>query len=92
MAKDFFGTKGIKVQIIELYGSVELAPLVSLADFIVDIVETGRTLRENGLVVIEEIRPSSAKLIVNRASYKTKNRAVMSIIDRLENINIYVKG
>jgi ATP phosphoribosyltransferase len=90
IAKDFFGEKGVKVQIIELYGSIELAPLVGLADFIVDIVETGRTLRENGLVVIEEIMPSSAKLIVNRASYKTKNEKIMSIIDKLE--NMLVKG
>ncbi len=86
ITKDFFSTKGIKVQIFELYGSVELAPLVGLSDFIVDIVETGRTLRENGLVVIEEIQPSSAKLIVNRASYKTKNKTVMDIIDKLEKI------
>ncbi len=89
ITKEFFSKKGIKVQIIELYGSIELAPLVGLADFIVDIVETGRTLRENGLVVIEEIRPSSAKLIVNRASYKTKNTEVMDIIDKLE--NTYIK-
>ncbi|MBK3332210.1 ATP phosphoribosyltransferase [Persephonella atlantica] len=85
ITREFFSKKGIKAQIIELYGSIELAPLVGLADFIVDIVETGRTLRENGLVVIEEIRPSSAKLIVNRASYKTKNTEVMDIIDKLEN-------
>lgn len=84
IAKNFFSQKGIKVQIIELYGSIELAPLVGLSDFIVDIVETGRTLRENGLVVIEEISPSSAKLIVNRASYKTKNKKIMDIIESLE--------
>ncbi|NPA16201.1 ATP phosphoribosyltransferase [Persephonella sp.] len=90
IARDFFGKKGIKVQIIELYGSIELAPLVGLSDFIVDIVETGRTLRENGLVVIEEIRPSTAKLIVNRASYKTKNSRIMDIIEKLE--NLLVKG
>jgi len=86
ITKEFFGKKGIKVQIIELYGSVELAPLVGLSDFIVDIVETGRTLRENGLVVIEEIRPSTAKLIVNRASYKTKNNRIKDIIENLENL------
>ncbi|WP_457643059.1 ATP phosphoribosyltransferase [Persephonella sp.] len=85
IAKEFFGQKGIKVQIIELYGSIELAPLVGLSDFIVDIVETGRTLRENGLIVIEEIRPSTAKLIVNRASYKTKSSKIMDIIEKLEN-------
>ncbi|WP_456464164.1 ATP phosphoribosyltransferase [Persephonella sp.] len=90
IARDFFGKKGVKVQIIELYGSIELAPLVGLADFIVDIVETGRTLRENGLVVLEEISPSSAKLIVNRASYKTKSEEVMPLIEKLE--NTLVKG
>jgi len=90
ITRDFFGKKGVKVQVIELYGSIELAPLVGLADFIVDIVETGRTLKENGLVVIENIRPSSAKLIVNRASYKTKNSDIMPIIQKLE--NTLVKG
>ena len=88
IAKDFFSKKGVKVQLIELYGSIELAPLVGLSDFIVDIVETGRTLKENGLVIIEEIKPSTAKLIVNRASFKTKNEKVMDIIERLENLPV----
>ena len=82
---DFFSEKGIKVQIIELYGSVELAPLLGLSDFIVDIVETGRTLKENGLEVIEEIRKSSAKLLINRISFKTKNKKIKRIVDNLEN-------
>ena len=82
---EFFSEKGIKVQIIELYGSVELAPLLGLSDFIVDIVETGRTLKENGLEVIEEIRKSSAKLLINRISFKTKNKKIKRIIDNLEN-------
>ena len=90
ITRDFFGKKGVKVQVIELYGSIELAPLVGLSDFIVDIVETGRTLRENGLIIIEQIRPSSAKLIVNRASYKTKSIEIMPIIQKLE--NTLVKG
>ncbi len=90
IAREFFSKKGIEAQVIELYGSIELAPLVGLSEFIVDIVETGRTLRENGLVVIEEIAPSSAKLIVNRATYKTKNQKVMDIIEKLE--NTLVKG
>ena len=84
IAKEFFKSKGIKVDIIELYGSIELAPLLGLADFIVDIVETGTTLRENGLVVIEPIMPSSAKLIVNRASYKVQNQQIKNIIKQLE--------
>ena len=84
IAMDFFSEKGIKVQIIELYGSVELAPLLGLADFIVDIVETGRTLKENGLEVLEEIRKSSAKLLINRISFKTKNEKIRNILDKLE--------
>ncbi len=83
VTKQFFGKKGIKVNVIELYGSVELAPLVGLSEYIVDIVETGRTLRENGLVVIEHIRQSSAKLIVNRISYKTRKEKVLPLIERL---------
>ncbi len=94
ITKEFFGEKGIEVQIIELYGSIELAPLMGLSDFIVDIVETGRTLKENGLIVIDYIRPSSAKLIVNRVSYKTKNNEIMPVIDKLERLlkeNVEVK-
>ncbi len=86
IAKSFFSEKGIEVEIIELYGSIELAPLLGLSDFIVDIVETGRTLRENGLVVIDHIRPSSAKLIVNRVSYKTKNQKIKNIINSLNKL------
>ncbi len=85
IAKNFFMEKGIETQIIELYGSIELAPLLGLSDFIVDIVETGRTLRENGLIVIDYIRPSSAKLIVNRASFKTKREELNPIFQKIEN-------
>ncbi len=85
ITKKFFSEKGIRVQIIELYGSVELAPLLGLADYIVDIVETGRTLKENGLEVIEHIRNSSAKLLVNRISFKTRNDEIKKIIHNLEN-------
>ncbi len=84
IAKSFFMEKGIETQIIELYGSIELAPLLGLSDFIVDIVETGRTLKENGLVVIDHIRPSSAKLIVNRASYKTKSMKLSTVFEKIE--------
>lgn len=86
IAEDFFKEKGITTHIIELYGSIELAPLLNLAPYIVDIVETGNTLRENGLVVIDDIRPSSAKLIVNRASYKTNNKNILNIIEKLEKV------
>ncbi|MGC8868412.1 MAG: ATP phosphoribosyltransferase [Sulfurihydrogenibium sp.] len=80
----FFSDKGINVRIFELYGSVELAPLVGLAKYIVDIVETGTTLRENGLVVIDTIRPSTAKLIVNRGSYKLKSDKILSLLRKVE--------
>ncbi len=84
ITQEFFSKKGINVKIFELYGSVELAPLVGLSHFIVDIVETGTTLRENGLVVIDTIRPSTAKLIVNRISYKLKSKNIFYVIDNIE--------
>ncbi|RMA96123.1 ATP phosphoribosyltransferase [Hydrogenothermus marinus] len=86
IAENFFKEKGINASIIELYGSVELAPILGLTDYIVDIVETGTTLRENGLVVIDDIRPSSAKLIINRASYKTNNEKISEFINKLEKV------
>lgn len=86
IAENFFKEKGINASIIELYGSVELAPILGLTDYIVDIVETGTTLRENGLVVIDDIRPSSAKLIINRASYKTNNEKISKFINKLEKV------
>src|SRR6188768_4540025 len=67
----YFNQRGMPVEIIKLYGSIELAPLVGLADRIVDLVETGNTLKENGLEIVEVIAESSARLIVNRASYQT---------------------
>jgi ATP phosphoribosyltransferase len=89
ITSQFFSDKGINVRIFELYGSVELAPLLGLARFIVDIVETGTTLRENGLVVIDTIRPSTAKLIVNRGSYKLKSDKIFPLIEKIEN---YLRG
>jgi len=65
-----------------LYGSMELAPLTGLADAIVDLVSSGRTLRENGLVAVEEIMPVSARLIVNQAALKTKRAVLQPLIDR----------
>lgn len=81
---DFFEEKGMDVQIIKIEGSVELAPLLSLADAIVDIVETGTTLKENGLEVVEEIRNISARLIVNEASMKLKKKEIDELINRIE--------
>jgi ATP phosphoribosyltransferase len=78
-----FGARGVPVEIIELSGSVELAPVLGLADCIVDLVETGRTLAENGLVVVEEITETTARLVVNRASYQLKSAAVAELIEVL---------
>jgi ATP phosphoribosyltransferase len=69
------------VDLIRLYGSMELAPLTGLADAIVDLVSSGRTLRENDLVEVEEILPISARLIVNQAALKTKRSALQPLID-----------
>jgi len=76
-----FAAKGVHVDLIRLYGSMELAPLTGLADAIVDLVDTGRTLRENGLAAVEEIMPVSARLIVNQAALKTKRARLQPLID-----------
>ena len=79
-----FSQKGIQVEIVHLSGSVELAPTMGLAERVVDLVDTGRTLRENGLVEVEEILRASARLIVNRASLKTGYQAIQKVIDGLQ--------
>lgn len=79
--REHFAAKGVHVDLIRLYGSMELAPLTGLADAIVDLVSTGRTLRENGLAPVEEIMPVSARLIVNQAALKTKRAALQPLID-----------
>lgn len=84
IAEEFYKKKGENVEIIKLNGSVELAPLVGLSEVIVDIVETGTTLKENGLTVYEEIFSSSARLIVNKASMKTKSERIKEIIYKLK--------
>ena len=71
-ARRFFAGQGMQVELIRISGSVELAPLLGLSDWIVDLVQTGRTLAENGLVVVDEISRSTARLIVNRASHKLR--------------------
>jgi ATP phosphoribosyltransferase len=81
-AEQYFSGKGISVEIIKLSGAVELAPLVGLAERIVDLITTGKTLRENHLVEEEIIAKSTAQLIVNRASFKTKSGAVTALVDR----------
>jgi ATP phosphoribosyltransferase len=78
-----FSQKGIQVEIVPLAGSIELAPAMGLAERIVDLVDSGRTLRENGLVEVEEILQSSARLIVNRASLKTRYGTIQTLIESL---------
>jgi ATP phosphoribosyltransferase len=79
--REHFGAKGVHVDLIRLYGSMELAPLTGLADAIVDLVSTGKTLRANGLVEVEEIMPVSARLVVNQAALKTKRGALQPLIE-----------
>ena len=83
---DYYNRRGIPVEIIALSGSIELAPLIGLADRIVDLVETGRTLKENGLEIVEVIAESSARLLVNRAGYQTKREEVLAFIHTLEKV------
>jgi ATP phosphoribosyltransferase len=82
-AREHFAAKGVHVDLIKLYGSMELAPLVGLADAIVDLVSTGNTLRANNLVAVEEIMPVSARLIVNQASLKLKDNLLQPLLDAL---------
>ena len=79
----FFAGKGMQAEIIRLYGSMEIAPAVGLADCVVDLVDTGATLAANGLVVREEIAPISARLIVNKAAMKLSHRRVSSLVERI---------
>jgi ATP phosphoribosyltransferase len=76
-----FGAKGVHVDLIRLYGSMELAPLTGLADAIVDLVATGKTLKANDLVAVEEIMAVSARLIVNQAALKTRRAELQPVID-----------
>jgi ATP phosphoribosyltransferase len=79
--REFFGAKGVHVDLIRLYGSMELAPIMGLADAIVDLVSTGKTLKANNLEAVEEIMPVSARLIVNQAALKTRRGALQPLID-----------
>lgn len=84
VSRAYFDSKGMDVGIIKIEGSVELAPLLGLSDAIIDIVETGSTLRENGLEVIEDIMPVSARLIVNMARMKLRKREIDAFISKME--------
>lgn len=83
VAANYFREQGEQVEIIKLNGSIELAPLIGLADRIIDIVSTGRTLKENGLVELAKIVPITSRLIVNPASYRLKDRPIDDMIERL---------
>ena len=85
-ANDYFIKKKQQVDIIKLYGSMELAPILGLADFIVDLVDSGKTLKENGLVEVDSILEISARLITNKASMKTKTESIENIINGFEGI------
>lgn len=86
IAKKHFSNKAIATKIIKLYGSIELAPLVGLCDAIVDIVETGDTMRQNGLEVVEDIMHSSAHLIANKNSFITKKDAILDLYNHIQRV------
>ena len=81
IAREFFAAKGVHVDIIKLYGSMELAPLTGMADAIVDLVSTGGTLKANNLVEVEHIMPISSRLVVNQAALKLKQQPIRHLID-----------
>lgn len=84
IARQYFAAQGVQVEAVKLYGSMELAPIVGLADRIVDIVDTGKTLRANGLVPMESIADISSLLVVNKASLKTKHALIHTLIQDLQ--------
>jgi len=83
VARAHYAKKGVHADLIKLYGSMELAPLMGLADEIVDIVDTGKTLAENGMEALEEIAQISSRLVVNKAAMRTRHSSVMTLIDAL---------
>ena len=83
IAREHFAAKGVHVDLIKLYGSMELAPLTGLAEAIVDLVSTGNTLKANDLVAVEEVAQVSARLIVNQAAFKLKRAAIQPMLDAL---------
>lgn len=82
-AERHFAAKGQQVEVIKLYGSMELAPLVGLADLIVDLVESGNTLKANGLIPLEHVAQISSRLVINKAAWKMKHAAVMALLSAL---------
>ena len=88
VSRRFFEAKGMDVNIVKIEGSVELAPLIGLADAIVDIVETGTTLKENGLQVIEDVASISARVIVNSASIKLRKKEIEALLSDIEQVRM----
>lgn len=86
VTREYYAAKGINVDIIKLNGSIELAPLMEMSDVILDIVESGKTLQANGLVVLEDVAPISARLVVNKVSLKTKRDRILPLIDKMKNV------
>jgi ATP phosphoribosyltransferase len=86
IAKSYYASKGVSIECIKLNGSVELGPILGLSDVILDIVESGRTLVENGLEITEEVARVSARLAVNRASLKIKAQVLVPLIDRIRQV------
>lgn len=84
VAKRYFFRKGITVETIKLNGSVELAPIINMSDCIVDIVETGSTIKENGLTILDDVEKISTRLVVNKASFATKTDDIQHFIDQLK--------
>ncbi len=84
ITRRFFLDRGRQVELIKLYGSMELAPVVGLADIIVDLVDTGNTLKANGLTPLEHIMDISSRLIINRASLKMKNQSIKALVEKIE--------
>jgi len=82
-ARAFYAQQGKQVEIIKLYGSMELAPIVNLADYIVDLVDTGNTLKANGLEPLEHIMDISSRLVINKASMKMKHKSIQALIDNI---------
>lgn len=92
VAKKYFLSRGMDVEIIKIDGSVELSPLLGLVDGIVDIMETGNTLRANGLVVLDKVCDISARVIVNKAAFKLKHDEIMKVLEDLERVVIRNAG
>lgn len=86
IARSYYSARSREIELMHLNGSIELAPIVGLSDVIVDIVETGSTLKENGLGVLAEIVPISARLIANKASYKFKGEAIRALAEKTERV------